>query len=83
MLRSEYRCEEAMSKYRLSVIDSTGQVIDVYEPECDSDEEAYVKAEALVNGHLIDIWQGDRWIALLDGKDPLRIALAHHDPTLH
>jgi len=68
-----------MTKYHLSVIDQAGHVIDVYEPECESDEEAFHKAETLVDGHVIDIYQGERWIALLDGKDPLRIALAHHD----
>ncbi len=72
-----------MSKYRLSVIDEAGHVIDVYEPECVSDEEAFHKADELVNGHAIDIWQGERWIALLDGKDPQRIALLHHEVSSH
>lgn len=67
-----------MSKYRLSVIGDAGHVIDVYEPECASDEEAFHKADALRDDHVIDIWQGERWIALLDGKDPQRIALLHH-----
>ena len=64
-----------MANYRLCVIDA-GYVIDVYEPECESDEEAFHKAEALVGNATIDIWQGDRWVAWLDGKDPQRIALA-------
>jgi len=68
-----------MSLYRLCVIDGAGHVVDLYEPECGSDEEAYHTAEKLIAGsHAIDIWQGDRWIAWLDGADPLRIALAHH-----
>jgi len=67
-----------MSKYRLSVIDDAGYVIDVYEPECTSDEDAYRRAEELRSSNAIDIWQGDRWIAWLDGKDPQRIALLHH-----
>jgi hypothetical protein len=70
--------EHAMKRYRLSVIDKAGHVIDVYEPDCESDEEAYHKAELLVGPNAIDVWQGDRWIAWLDGGDPLRIALAHH-----
>ncbi len=77
-----------MSKYRLSVIDDAGHVVDLYEPECVSDEEAFHKANQLVDGNAIDIWaidkpDGDRWIAWLDGKDPLRIALLHHDTTAH
>jgi hypothetical protein len=72
-----------MAKYRLSVLDDAGHVIDVYEPECTSDEEAFHKAETLVNGHAIDVWQGERWIAWLDGKDPTRVALQHHCDTVH
>jgi len=67
-----------MRNYRLCVIDA-GYVVDVYEPACESDEEAFSKAAALVGNAAIDIWQGDRWIAFLDGRDPQRIALAHHE----
>lgn len=67
-----------MPLYRLSVIDQAGHVIDVYEPECVSDEDAYCRAETLVGRASIDIWQADRWIAWLDGRDPGRLALAHH-----
>lgn len=67
-----------MSTYRLKVIDEAGHVVDVYEPECISDEDAFRRAEELVDRHAIDIWEGDRWIAYLDGKDPVRIALMHH-----
>jgi hypothetical protein len=67
-----------MSTYRLNVIDEAGHVVDVYEPECVSDEDAFRRAEELVDQHAIDIWEGDRWIAYLDGKDPVRTALMHH-----
>jgi hypothetical protein len=70
--------EAQMPLYRLSVIDQAGYVIDIYEPECVSDEDAFRRAEALVGRASIDIWQADRWIAWLDGKDPARLALAHH-----
>ena len=66
-----------MANYRLCVIDA-GYMVDVYEPDCESDEEAYHIATTLVGNASIDIWQGDRWIACLDGNDPIRIALAHH-----
>jgi hypothetical protein len=66
-----------MAHYRLFVIDA-GHVVNVYEPDCESDEEAYHKATVLVGNASIDIWQDDRWIASLDGKDPNRIALHHH-----
>jgi hypothetical protein len=88
MIEKEVMQEDEMSKYRLCVIDDAGHVVDVFEPECSSDEEAFNKAEALVDGRAIDIWakdepDGERWIAWLDGKDPLRIALLHHDVTPH
>jgi hypothetical protein len=67
---------QANLPYRLYVIDSSGRVIDVYEPECVSDEQAYHKATTVLGEASIDIWQGDRWVAWLDGKDPQRIALA-------
>lgn len=71
----------SLALYRLYVIDVSGRVVDLYEPECVSDEEAYHKATTVVGNASIDIWQGDRWIACLDGKDPHRIALAHHVPN--
>jgi hypothetical protein len=64
--------------YRLYVIDDSGRVVDLYEPHCVSDEEAYHKATMVVGTASVDIWQGERWVAWLDGKDPHRIALAHH-----
>jgi hypothetical protein len=69
-----------MSKvpYHLYTIDASGRVVDQYEPECVSDEEAYHKATAVVGNASVDIWQGDRWIAWLDGRDTLRIELMHH-----
>lgn len=66
------------STYRLCVIDNSGRVVDLYEPECVSDEEAFHKATILVGAASIDIWHGDRWIAWLDGKDPQRVQLMHH-----
>jgi len=64
--------------YRLHVIDSSGRVVDLYEPECSSDEEAYDKATLVVGTRSVDIWCGTRWIAWLDGKDPHRIEHMHH-----
>lgn len=75
--------EAIMAIYRLSVLDGKGHVVDVYEPECSSDEEAYAKADLLVDCRAIDIWQGNRWIASIDGSDPARIALAHHVSDAH
>ena len=69
-----------MTTYRLNVIDRAGHVVDVYEPDCVSDEEAFHKADTLAQGRTVDVWQGERWIALLDGSDPVRIALSHHVP---
>ena len=66
------------SRYRLHVIDGSGRVVDLYDVDCVSDEEAYHKANDLVGSASIDIWQDNRWIALLDGKDPKRVELMHH-----
>ncbi len=38
MIAKEVMQEDVMSKYRLSVIDDAGHVVDLYEPECVSDE---------------------------------------------
>jgi hypothetical protein len=67
--------------YRLHVIDASGRVADLYEPECSSDEEAYHTATNLTGNRSVDIWQGNRWIAWLDGADPHRIELMHHVPS--
>jgi hypothetical protein len=72
-----------MAIYRLCVLDGAGHVVDRYEPDCASDEEAYVRAEGLADGRAVDIWQSARWIAFLDGADPLRIALQHHEVAAH
>ena len=64
--------------YRLHVIDASGRVVDLYEPECVSDEDAYHRASKIVGTAAVDIWQGDRWIGWLDGSDPRRIELMHH-----
>lgn len=64
-----------MPKYRFSVIGKNGSVIDIYEPDCVSDEDAYNKADMLKGANVIDIWQGDRWVGMVDGQDPHRMAL--------
>ncbi len=63
-----------MKPYRICIIDKAGHLADVYETECDSDEEAYHRAETVSDGRLIDIWQGDRWIAWLEGTQRARIS---------
>jgi hypothetical protein len=67
--------------YRLYIIDASGRVVDLYEPECVSDEEAYHKATAVVGNASVDVWQGDRWIAWMDAKHSYRLAIAHHVVT--
>ena len=64
--------------YRLHLIDASGRVVDLYEVECGSDEEAYHTATTVAGAASVDIWQDDRWIAWLDGKDPQRIDRMHH-----
>ena len=71
-----------MSIYRLSVIGKSGNVVDLYEVDCASDEAAYNKADMLKGSNLIDIRQGDRWIGMVDGRDPMRLALTKpHAPS--
>lgn len=76
--RAKRKIDERRGPLSLDVIETIGRVVDLYEPECLSDEEAYHKASSLVGNASVDIWQGDRWIACLDGRDPQRIDLMHH-----
>ena len=64
-----------MPIYRLSVIGKTGSLVDLYEVDCVSDEAAYNKADMIKGGNVVDIWHGDRWIGMVDGRDPMRLAL--------
>lgn len=66
-----------MQEYRLNILDRSGRIIDVFTPTCVSDEAAYDMAERLANGRMVDIYRGDKWIALVDGKDPLRVTYTH------
>jgi hypothetical protein len=60
-----------MPEYRAYIIGHDGH-IQRYEPiVCADDEAAIAKAERLVDGHDVELWQGARKVTTLPRKGPL------------
>ena len=57
-----------MSKYRAYIIGSDGEFQNSIPLECADDEVACKKAEQMVGGHHIELWQYTRKIATFDHK---------------
>ena len=57
-----------MGNYRLSVVNSLTGVTRDYEVNCDCDAAAHRAALSLLEDFPIDIWEGERWVAVLDGR---------------
>ena len=57
-----------MPDYRVYMVGSDGHFVNVVPLECADDEEAKTKAEQLVDGHDIELWQRDRKIAMFAHK---------------
>ena len=54
-----------MVEYRAYILDRDGHIMR-YEPiVCTDDEAAIVAAKRLVDGHDVELWQGDRKLATL------------------
>jgi hypothetical protein len=60
-----------MSEYRAYVIGSDSHFIQVIELICPDDNAAIESAKQLIDGHDIELWQGDRIIAKFD-REPDR-----------
>jgi hypothetical protein len=61
-----------MPQYRAYIIGSDGEFQNSVALECADDEVAFKKAEQLVGGHHVELWQSTRKIATFDHK-PQRI----------
>ena len=61
-----------MPKYRAYIIGSDGEFHNSVLFECSNDEVAFKKAEQLVGGHHVELWQHIRKIATFDHK-PQRV----------
>lgn len=57
-----------MPNYRAYIIGSDGEFHNVVSIECADDEVAVKKAEQLVGGHHVELWQFTRKIATFDRK---------------
>jgi hypothetical protein len=57
-----------MPEYRVYTIGSDGHFFNVAPLECADDAEAIERAEQLLDGHDIELWQRDRQIARIDHK---------------
>ena len=58
----------AMAEYRAYIIGADGHFIRVVEILCPDDDTAKEYAKQLVDGHDVELWQGERRIAKFGGK---------------
>ena len=61
-----------MSEYRVYIVGSDGHFYDAVPLECADDSEALEKAEQLVDGHDVELWQRARKIARFDCKPKIQ-----------
>ncbi len=57
-----------MPEYRVYVVGSDGHFFNAVPLECADDDEAMERAEQLVDGHDVELWQRDRKIATFKHK---------------
>jgi hypothetical protein len=58
--------EAENAEYRAYILDQDGHVSRAIELVCPDDETAKKQARQLVDGHNVELWQGDRQIATFD-----------------
>jgi hypothetical protein len=56
-----------MAEYRAYIIDENGHFLRALELVCADDEIAKEYAKQLVDGHDVELWQGDRQVARFPG----------------
>jgi hypothetical protein len=56
------------AEYRVYIVGSDGYFLGAIELVCPDDETATEYAKRLVDGHDVELWQGDRQIASFNGK---------------
>jgi len=57
-----------MPEYRVYVIGSDGHFIQAIGLDCPDDKAAIEAAKQFVDGHDVELWQGDRHVAKFDSK---------------
>jgi hypothetical protein len=57
-----------MQEYRAYIIGLDGHIIKAIGLLCANDAAAKERAKQLVDGHDVELWQGDRQIAVFDAK---------------
>jgi hypothetical protein len=62
-----------MPEYRIYIIGSDRHFHSAVPLECDNDSEARRRAEELVDGHDIELWQRDRKIATFERKPKIQL----------
>ena len=60
-------------EYRAYLIGNDGHFFEAVPLVCATDAEAIEKAEQLVDGHAIELWQRDRKIAKFDRKPKIQL----------
>jgi hypothetical protein len=55
--------------YRVYTLGEDGHIVRRTEIYCLADDAALERAKNLVDGHAVELWEGDRRTALIDGKD--------------
>jgi hypothetical protein len=55
-------------EYRANTVSESGQILSYRAFVCMSDEDAIIWAEQLLDGHLIELWNGDRLVRRIDRK---------------
>jgi hypothetical protein len=55
--------------YRVYTLGEDGHIKGRLEIRCPDDEAALERAKQLADGHAVELWEYDRRIALIDGKD--------------
>ena len=62
----------ARPRYRVYTLGEDGHIKGRTEIRCPDDESALEHAKQLADGHAVELWECDRRIALIDGKDGSR-----------
>jgi len=70
-----------MTEYRIDVIGALGNFIRSIRIDCTDDEAAVESAKQFIDGHDIELWQGDRQIARFDHKPAVRPKSELKPPT--
>jgi hypothetical protein len=59
-----------MPTFRIYIVGRDGHFLDVKDIECVDDQEAIQKAQQVVDGHTLELWERGRFITRLAPKQP-------------